>query len=97
MLPIEFLPDARLDFDQSFDWYVARSSRAALRFSQEVDDALARIAQDPARFPLIKADFFECSIKKFPFRIIFRVLQDRIFIVSIAHAKRRPDFWSGRQ
>jgi plasmid stabilization system protein ParE len=33
MLPIDFLPEARLDFDESFDWYAERSVEAASRFA----------------------------------------------------------------
>ena len=40
MLPIDYLPGARRDFDESFDWYVARSPLAALRFVNAVEQAL---------------------------------------------------------
>jgi plasmid stabilization system protein ParE len=47
MKPVDFLPGARLDFDTSFDWYAARSSVAAERFSVAVESALRRIADGP--------------------------------------------------
>jgi hypothetical protein len=53
MIPIDFLPGARLDFDQSFDWYAERSEIAAGRFSNAVDVALAAIAANPEQFAAI--------------------------------------------
>ena len=44
MRPVDYLPDARRDFDESFDWYAKRSAVAAERFSNAVDAALNRIA-----------------------------------------------------
>jgi plasmid stabilization system protein ParE len=46
--PIEYLRDARVDFDESFDWYAARSVGAAIGFASAVDDAMDTILDDPA-------------------------------------------------
>jgi plasmid stabilization system protein ParE len=48
---IEFLAGARLDFDQSFDWYATRSARAAIGFALAIDKAIESIALDPGSFP----------------------------------------------
>ena len=41
MLPVDYLPGARRDFDESFDWYADRSTSAAVRFADAVDAALS--------------------------------------------------------
>jgi plasmid stabilization system protein ParE len=96
MKPVDFLPGARLDFDASFDWYAARSSMAAERFSNAVEAAVARISQYPEQFAGIDTRHRECIVKRFPFRIVFRVEANRIVVVAVAHAKRRPNYWAGR-
>ncbi len=96
MKPADFLPGARADFDSSFDWYASQSKTAAERFSIAVDSALSRIARDPEQFVRIDARHRECLVKRFPFRIIFRMEASRIVVVAIAHAKRRPGYWKGR-
>ena len=50
MLPVDYLPGARRDFDESFDWYAERSKQAAERFVNAVDAALTVIAAYPQRF-----------------------------------------------
>jgi len=96
MKPVDFLPGARLDFDESFDWYAARSSVAAHRFSVAVESALSRIAKFPVQFARIDDRHRECVVKRFPFRIVFREETIRIVIVAVAHAKRRPGYWKSR-
>ncbi|MBL8830167.1 MAG: type II toxin-antitoxin system RelE/ParE family toxin [Planctomycetaceae bacterium] len=96
MSPIQLLPEARQDFDQSFDWYATRSDVAAERFTFAIEAGLARIAKDAAMLPHINPRHQYCPVSRFPFRIIFRVLHDHILIVAIAHAKRRPQYWKQR-
>jgi len=96
MLPVDYLPAARHDFDQSFDWYAARSAQAAIRFANAVDAALAIIAAHPERFPAIDEAHRECLVARYPFRVVYRLTENRILIVAVAHAKRRPDYWKDR-
>jgi hypothetical protein len=39
----EFHEEARAEYDAAFDWYLERSSDAALKFDAEVDRALGQI------------------------------------------------------
>jgi plasmid stabilization system protein ParE len=96
MIPVDFLPGARLDFDESFNWYAERSQVAAVRFSNAVDVALNRIVTDPKQFAAIDDRHRGCLVKRFPFRIIYRIEPNRVVVVALAHAKRRPDFWKHR-
>jgi plasmid stabilization system protein ParE len=96
MLPVDYLPGARCDFDESFDWYSARSTRAAMNFVNAVDAALAAVAANPLRFAAVDDVHRECAVRRFPFRIIYRIVGDRIVVVAVAHAKRRPGFWKSR-
>ena len=50
MLPVDFLPGARRDFDESFNWYAEKSAQAAIRFMNAIDAALTVIAAIPQRF-----------------------------------------------
>jgi plasmid stabilization system protein ParE len=50
MRRVEYLPVARQDFDESFDWYARRSRVAAERFLAAVSVSLNRIASIPNSF-----------------------------------------------
>jgi plasmid stabilization system protein ParE len=96
MKAVDYLPGARCDYDESFDWYGERSTLAAERFSNAVDAALNRIVADPEQFARIDSIHRECPVRRFPFRIVYRIEPTRILIVALAHAKRRPGYWRHR-
>ena len=96
MIPFDFFADAKAELDESFDWYAQRSVRAASNFTNAVNAALERISTDPEQFPKIDETQRDCPVKRFPYRIVFRVETDRILVVAVAHAKRRPAYWRDR-
>ena len=96
MIPVDYLPGARHDFDESFDWYAERSAVAAERFSKAVDAALNWNAANAELCALIDSRHREHIVKRFPFRIVYRVEANRVLVVAIAHAKRRPGYWEHR-
>jgi plasmid stabilization system protein ParE len=96
MLPVDFLSGARRDFDESFDWYSERSTQAAVRFANAVDAALTQIATNPTCVASPDGVHREFPVKEFPFRIVYRLIENRVLVVAIAHVKRRPGYWNER-
>jgi plasmid stabilization system protein ParE len=94
---IEYLPGARFDFDESFDWYTERSTQAAARFAEAIDAALQKIVASPTMYASLDGLHRECPLKKFPFRIVYRIAENRVIVVAVAHAKRRPGYWKNRE
>jgi plasmid stabilization system protein ParE len=95
--PIEYHSGARIDFDESFDWYRSRSVEAALGFIAAVDAAIEKITAAPDRFPSTTAGCRYCTLRRFPFRLVFREEAQRLVVMAVAHAKRRPGYWRERK
>jgi plasmid stabilization system protein ParE len=91
-----FHPRARIELLEARAWYGARSSVAALAFSREIDGTLRRVAESPNRFPVRLAPFHEAVLRRFPFTVVFRVRQERVEIIAVAHQSRRPGYWRHR-
>ena len=95
-MQIEFHPEATAELESSVNWYAERSQTAAQDFLVAVDLAIGSVVSDPERFALIDDRHRGCSVTRFPFQIVFRTGDDRIMIVAVAHAKRRPQYWRDR-
>jgi plasmid stabilization system protein ParE len=93
---VEIIAAARFEFDEAFDWYAERSPRVAIGFAAEVDAAIEKIGADPERFPKTYADCQRCMLNHYPYSVIYYRTFERIVIVAIAHAKRRPAYWRSR-
>ncbi len=88
---------AEVDFTESLTWYAERSVDAATDFDEEFDRALAQIAADPELFPLCDAQHRYFLLRRFPFRIIYRIVRNDIVVIAVAHGSRSPDYWAQRQ
>ncbi len=96
MKPVHFHPEAVAESDVAFDWYWARSEAAALRFDAELRQAFAVIAGSPQLCPPYLRGTRRALLHRFPIFVVFRELPRKIEIVAIAHAKRRPGYWTER-
>jgi toxin ParE1/3/4 len=95
-LPLDFHPQAAEELEAAFDWYAERSRAAAVAFVDEVDDALQKIAAEPDRWPQHTHGTRRYLLRRFPFLVIYRVVDKRVQIIAIAHARRRPGYWRSR-
>jgi len=59
-------------------------------------DAIEDVSRSPQQFPLFHAGTRRALLRPFPFLVVFREHTDRIEIIAIAHAKRRPGYWRER-
>jgi plasmid stabilization system protein ParE len=91
-----FLPAADADYDTARTWYFKRSARAAARFEEAVDQAVAEIVVDPERWPMIDAKHRLHLLRHFPYSIVYRVENELVIVVAVAHARRRFRYWKDR-
>jgi plasmid stabilization system protein ParE len=93
---VEFLPAARLEFAEAYEWYAARSSRAAQDFVNEIDRQVVRIAKNAEAFPIAVADVRRVRLRRFPYNLYFREADGMCFVVACFHGSRDPRVWQGR-
>jgi plasmid stabilization system protein ParE len=88
---------AEEDYVESLQWYAERSKRAAEGFEAEFGEAMEAIAETPERYPTCDPRHRFYLTKRYPFQIIYRTTVDGdLLIVAVAHASRRPGYWSKR-
>ncbi len=77
MLPVDYIPGADAILMSRLIGMLRKSTQAAVRFVNAVDAALTVIAANPQRFAEVDNVHRECPVRRFPFRIIYRVVEDR--------------------
>lgn len=89
---ITFRERASREYLDSLLWYQVRSTDAAEHFIKGIDETLESIAANPKRFRNTYKDFYEASVKRFPFSIVYFIdeAEKRIVIISIFHFRRSP-------
>jgi len=96
MANVEFHPEARAELTGAAEWYLARSATAAIEFAREVEHGIDRIGEFPERYPVTRKGWRRFVLLKFPFDLVYRILEGRIEIVAVAHQSRRPGYWKAR-
>ena len=92
-----FLPGATKDYEDACVWYQARSERAADRFEEAVERALDDIVEAPERWPSCDRRHRYHLLRKYPYSIVYRLVDETVVVVAVAHARRRSGYWKGRR
>ena len=93
MTPVEFHPEAEEELREAARWYEARSAGLGQAFLDAVDAAAARIAANSEAFGFAGPGIRRHLVRRFPFAILYQFEPDRVYILAVAHARRRPECW----
>lgn len=89
--------EAFREVDQAERFIEARRTDYGILFRNEVGAALERIRQRPNGFPKRRGEFRYGIVTKFPYRIVFRVKGNEVFVAAVYHGKRREFGWAKRK
>ena len=91
---IRFRPAAAREFAADFRYYEKDYEGRGARFVAAVEATLAQVAAAPLRFPILyEPDIRSAKVKRFPYRVVFVVVDEALDVIAVAHAKRRPAYW----
>ncbi len=91
-----FHPEARAEMRQAFNFYEARLDGLGFRFLSAVEQTSERISIHPEAGAPLSGEFRQRMVQGFPYNIIYRVWDDYIYLIALAHHHRRPGYWRGR-
>jgi plasmid stabilization system protein ParE len=81
---------ARADIRQARGWYEQQRAGLGGDFVTAVDATVAGIVAMPQRFPEVSPGFRRALVDRFPYKVVFRELGQRIIIVAVYHNSRDP-------
>lgn len=93
---VAFHRDAIAEYEEAFGWYFSRSPEVATRFEREVERALHLIVEAPARWPACDDIHRRILPRRFPYLMVYREHQGRLWVVAVAHGHRRPRYRENR-
>jgi plasmid stabilization system protein ParE len=95
-MKIEFHPEALVEYDEATQYYAQQQPDLDLRFILHVEEALGSIGQNPTRWGFFDENVRRCLMRVFPYRILYRIERERIYIIAVAHTSRDPEYWKHR-
>jgi toxin ParE1/3/4 len=90
------MPAARLEVIEAQDWYEKKKTGLGAEFRAETDQQLERMQANPLHFPRMLADVHRAKLRRFPYSLFFRLLDESIYVMACFHSSRNPMLWQSR-
>lgn len=96
MRPVVLRPEASEDLEQARDWYESKLEGLGESFLDAAEVALKKIEGLPEAPALIYRDVRFTALRRFPYGVFYRVLDDRVDVLAIVHGRRASRVWKDR-
>jgi len=81
---------AARDVLETFFWYHTVRPQLGVRFMAELKECYDSIEADPRGYQIRKGDLRHVMLRKFPYRVVYEVEGQDVFIYRVIHVKRKP-------
>lgn len=81
----------------AYDWYEQQRAGLGDEFLAELRSAERRVREAPAAFRVLRNDTRRFLMHRFPYQLLYRVVDDVVVIVGLFHARRSPRRARGRR
>ena len=96
MKPHVFHPEAREEYIQAVRYYSDARPELGARLYEEIERLIQEIRREPARFFEFSPPTRRALARRFPYSVVYLDEPERVWIVAVMHAKRRPSYWRER-
>ena len=93
-----FHPAARRELEETIDYYNAERQGLGREFREEVQRVITLLTRFPQLGQPVRERVRRTMLSRFPCYIYYRLLESgNLRILAVAHSRRRPEYWIGRQ
>ncbi len=95
-MKLEYHPEASAELEEVVRHYAGVDPDVAERFLKAFDRATRRMLTMPESYPGYQATVRKALLAGFPYKIFFCLRDETVYLVAVAHASRKPDYWADR-
>lgn len=97
-MKVSFEPRARAELVEAARYYrVEAGPSVAEAFSLEFQRTVGKVLENPEAGAVVANRRRRYLFHKFPYSLIYRLTEDGVHIVAVAHQSRRPKYWARRE
>jgi len=67
-----------------------------VEFVRCIDDAIQEIKRNPELYPIEFENYRKKVLRRFPFKIVYEIFEDNIYILAVFHSRRNPEQFQSR-
>jgi len=88
-----FSAAAELEMEQAYDYFESQRPGLGDELAAEIETGVRQIAEHPMRWPQEAPGFRRYRLRRFKYKVIYRIKANQAEIVSVWHLSRRPGGW----
>ena len=92
----QLLPEAEEELEAAASRYESQQPGLGTALLAAIADTIERISELPFAARVVRGDLRRKTVRRFPYYILYRVKNEDILVVAIAHRRRRPGYWRRR-
>ena len=96
MKQVVFHPEAGKEYLEAIEYHSAISVELGVRFDAEIQRLVKEVSRDPRRFLRFNSKVQRALSPEFPYSVVYLEQPNRVWIVAVMHAKRKPGYWMKR-
>ena len=90
-------PDAEADLREAAEFYRKRAgNELALTFIAEFEYSISLLLEHPVLGAIWRNGRRRLVMRRFPYSLIYNVVDQQLRILAVAHHSRRPGYWQDR-
>lgn len=94
---VRFLAAARDEFRAETKYYAAIRPELGTEFVSAIEHILSMALAFPFSGTPAPDDSRKLVVKRFPYNVVYQIVNDGVMIVAIVHHSREPNYWRGRK
>ena len=97
MISTRLHPAARREIRRAFEWYLQEAGpRIAAGFLDDFEQTLALLKSHPEIGEPGGSHTRRLIFQRYPYTVVYRLKDEALEIVAIAHHSRHPEYWARR-
>jgi len=93
---VEFTEPASIELDDAVKFYDLQVEGLGGKFIDEVLETINLITKYPQSWSHHSQNTRKAVLRKFPYNLIYSELNNKIYIIAVAHQNRKPEYWIDR-
>lgn len=78
---------------EAYDWYERRRTGLGEEFFGCIEAAVETLVRKPLMYPKVHKYFRRVLVRRFPFSIIFEVVDTQVLVLAVFHSAKDPQKW----
>ena len=95
-MKVVFATEVWAEVDAARAYYENEVEGLGKAFVYAVHDSIEEIKNYPTSSRIIRGSYRRFLTPRFPFGIVYQISEHTIYVVAVAHLRKRPNYWKNR-